>query len=198
MVATDSIGEKVGTATLIRTGFEQPYRQSQALRLNVSNRENGLQKSALMFSEGNFAYIVPAMSVVEKAGVEPSRLLFDLSGQSPRVLCALGAEDKGQAWTICAYPGSLEFAEVVLACASFEEILAAWFLFDCNDPRSIPTELMLSLVLIFPAVYASCGNGKRQMAREADRIVILDTFTNRLEQHKTLMNCQKLLREAEQ
>jgi hypothetical protein len=145
------------TATLLQTGLEQPYRQPQPLRINISTLEIGPERSALTLSEGYSAYIASAMVIAKKAGFEPNMPLIDLSGQSPGVLYAIGAENIGQAWTIGGYSGSLKLAETALARTSCEKISTAWILVEPGGPRSIPTELMLSLGADFPSSFKHIG-----------------------------------------
>lgn len=185
------------TATLIQTGLEQPYRQPQPLRLNASNLEIGTNGSELMLSENYSKYISYAMNAAKKAGFEPNMPLIDLSGQSPGILFAVGAEAIGQAWTIGGYPGSLKLARAALVRTPCEKIAASWILFEQDGPRSIPAELMHSLGADFPKNYERVGTW--QTAEGAggypDRRT-QDLYRPR-DQQKTQMYCRKLRKEVE-
>jgi hypothetical protein len=186
------------TATLIQTGLEHPYRQPQPLRLNASNLEIGPQGSALTLSEDYSAYISSAMDAAKTAGFEPNTPLIDLSGQSPGILYAVGAEPIGQAWTIGGYPGSLKLAKAALARTSCEKIAASWILFEQDGPLSIPTELMYSLGADFPYTYERVGTWQTAAGAGGYPDYRTQDLYRPLEQHKTLMHCQKLRKEAEQ
>lgn len=186
------------TATLIQTGLEQPYRQPQPLRLNASNLEIGLQGSALTLSEDYSEYISSVLAAAKTAGFEPNTPLIDLSGQSPGILYAVGAQPIGQAWTIGGYPGSLKLAKAALTRTSCEKIAASWILFEQDGPRSIPTELMHSLGADFPNSYERVGSWQTAPGAGGYPDHRIQDLYRPLEQHKTLMHCQKLHKEAEQ
>ena len=186
------------TATLIQTGLEQPYRQPQPLRLNASNLEIGPQRSALTLSEDYSAYITSAITAGKKAGFEPGMALIDLSGQSPGILYAIGAESIGQAWTIGGYPGSLNLAKAALARTSCEKIAASWILFEEDGPRSSPTELMQSLGADFPISYERVGTWQTAAAAGGFTDNRTQDLYRPLEQHNTLMNCSMMRKDTAQ
>jgi hypothetical protein len=186
------------TATLIKTGLEQPYRQPQPLRLNASAQKIGPQGSALTLSEDYFAYISSAIATAKKVGFEPNTPLIDLSGQSPGILYAVGAELIGQAWTIGGYPGSLKLAKAALDRTSCGKIAASWILFEQHGPRSIPAELIQSLGADFPNDYEHVGAWQTAEGAGGYPDRRTQDLYRPLEKHKTLMHCQKLRKEAEQ
>jgi len=152
-----AIATQAVTAVLLQTGLEQPYRQSQPLRLNVSTLEIGPQRSSLVISEDSSEYIKSAVAAAKKAGFQPTTPMIDLSGESPGILFALEAKIIGQPWTLGGSPGSLLFNESALGYFSCQEISKAWLLFEPNGPRSIPTELMQNLGADFPDDYQQVG-----------------------------------------
>jgi hypothetical protein len=180
------------TATLLQTGLEHPYRQTQPLRLNASPLEIGLQRSALVLSEAYAEYIASAVAAARKAGFEPTTPVIDLSGQSPGILYALGAENVGQAWIIGGYPGSLKFAELALARTSCEKIAAAWLLFEQDGPRSIPTELMPRLGADFPAGYKQVGTWQTAEGAGGYAASRTQKLYKPVKPQETLMNCRLL------
>jgi hypothetical protein len=137
------------------------------------------------------------MTTAKKAGFEPNTPLIDLSGQSPGILYAIGAENIGSAWIIGDYPGSLKLAETALTRISCEKISVAWILFEKDGPRSIPTELMLRLGADFPISYERVGTW--QIAKGAGGYPDRGTqdLYKPLEQQKTLINCKKLRKRTE-
>jgi hypothetical protein len=185
------------TATLLQTGLEQPYRQTQPLRLNASSLEIGPQKSTLVLSEGYAEYIVSAVANAQEAGFEPATPVIDLSGQSPGILYAMAAENIGQAWTIGGYPGSLKLAEAALARTSCEKIATAWVLFEQDGPRSIPTELMLSLGADFPGGYKQAGTWQTAEGAGGYAARRTQELYKPIKSQETLMACQTLRAKAD-
>lgn len=145
------------TATVLQSGFENPYRQPHPLRLNSSILEVGPGNSRLVLSQGYSDYIINVVSVARKAGFEAKTPVIDLSGQSPGIVYIIGAESIGQAWIIGGYPGSLKFAQAALSNTPCEKISLAWILFEPNGPRSIPIEAMLSVGVDFFYAYQKVG-----------------------------------------
>lgn len=180
------------TATLLQTGLEQPYRQTQPLRLNASTLEIGPQRSEIVLSEGYAKYFSSVESVAREAGFKPTTPIIDLSGQSPGILYSIGAENIGQAWTIGGYPGSLKLAQAALARTSCEKISKAWILFEQDGPRSIPVEIMPSLGADFPSDYRLVGTWKTADGAGGYKDPRTQDLYEPLEHNKTLMTCLKL------
>jgi hypothetical protein len=196
LLLTLALAAQTVTATLIQTGIEQPYRQPQPLKLNKSNLKIGPHGAELFVSEDYSAYISSAMDAAKTAGFEPNTPLIDLSGQSPGILYAVGAEPIGQAWTIGGYSGSLKLAKAALARTSCEKIAASWILFEEDGPLSISTELMYSLGSDFPKNYERVGTWQTAKGAGGHPDRRTQDLYSPLEQHKTLVICQKLRKEA--
>lgn len=192
-----AIATQAVTATLLQTGLEQPYRQPQPLRLNVSSVEIGPQKSALVLSESYAEYIDSAVVAAQKAGLQSNTPVIDLSGQSPGVLYAIGAENIGQPWTIGGYPGSLKLAEAALARISCEKIATAWLLFEKEGPRSIPAELMPSLGADFPSAYKQVGMWQTAEGAGGYTARRIQELYKPVKPQETLMKCQMLRQELQ-
>jgi hypothetical protein len=113
----------------------------------------------MSFIEFYFGALLTAiiMATAKNAGFESNMPLIDLSGQSPGILYAIGAESIGLAWIIGGYLGSLKHAEAALTHTSCEKISVAWILFEQDGPRSIPTELMTNFGANFPNGYKHVG-----------------------------------------
>lgn len=180
------------TATLLQTGLEEPYRQTQPLRLNASSLKIGPERSEIVLSDGYAKYFTSVELVVREAGFKPTTPMIDLSGQSPGILYSIGAENIGQAWTIGGYPGSLKLAKAALARISCEKISVAWILFEQDGPRSIPIELMLSLGANFPSSYRLVGKWKTADGAGGYKDPRTQDLYEPLEHNKTLMACLKL------
>jgi len=142
-------------ATMLQTGLEQPYRQPQPLKLNTSTQSvNG---SKLQLSEGYALYFFSAIQAARTAGLEPGTPMIDLSGQSPGILYALGAQNIGQAWLVGGYPGSLKRASEALSLVDCQTLAVSWVLWEPDGPRSLPTETLLQQGARFPDDYRQVG-----------------------------------------
>lgn len=155
-----SLAVQVVTAIVLQGVMQKPYRQPQPVALNDTTIEIGPRRSALRLSAGYADYIREAESSARNAGFKPGDAIIDLSGQSPVILFALGAENLGTPWIIGGYPGSLQFARATLERVSCEKIAAAWVLYEANGPRSIPLELMQDLGAAFPGQYKEVATWK--------------------------------------
>lgn len=180
------------TATLLKTGLEQPYRQPEPLRNNNATLEIGLHRSPLILSADYAAYIENAITSAQNSGFESDSPVIDLSGQSPGVLYVLGANSIGQAWTIGGYSGSLKLAEAALSLTPCEKIATAWILYEPNGPRSIPTELMSSLGSSFPEGYEQVGAWQTAEGAGGYTVSRIQEFYKPIAPNKTLRECQSL------
>ncbi len=184
------------TATLLQAGLEQPYRQTQPLRLNASTLEIGPNRSEIVLSEGYAQYFSSVESIAREAGFKPTTPIIDLSGQSPGILYSIGAENIGQAWTIGGYPGSLKLAQAAHSRTSCEKISASWVLYEQDGPRSIPIELMPSLGANFPRDYRLVGTWKTADGAGGYKDPRTQDLYEPLEKNKTLLACLKLREEV--
>ena len=141
------------TVMLLQAALEHPYRQPQSVKRQDALISIGPQQSQLIVSKEYASYISQAVQAADRSGFEPGAPVIDLSGQSPTLLYAIGAENIGAAWLIGGYPGSLSYAKAVLGRVSCEKISKAWLLVEPSGPRSIPTELLEDLGAAFPQSY---------------------------------------------
>lgn len=145
-------------ATMLQTGLEQPYRQPHPLKLNTSTQSLGDNGAKLQLSEGYALYFSGAIQVARAAGLQPGTPMIDLSGQSPGILYALGAQNIGQAWLVGGYPGSLKRASEALSLVDCQTVAASWVLWEPGGPRSLPTETLLQQGARFPEDYRQVGS----------------------------------------
>lgn len=187
-----AVAAQAVTANLLQTGLEQPYRQPQPLRLNVSKLEIGPQRSVLTLSEDYSEYITSAMAAAKNAGFNRNMPMIDLSGQSPGILYSLGAKSIGQAWIIGGYPGSLKFAEASLSRTSCENIGVAWILLEPDGPRSISSELMSRLGADFPGAYKQMGMWQTAEGAGGFKARRKQQLYRPVKPQETIANCQIL------
>ncbi|NMW21072.1 MAG: hypothetical protein HKK67_05460 [Chlorobiaceae bacterium] len=132
------------TVAIVVTGLTIPYRQPQSLFQNSYSTVIGKSKSTLILSNSSGQYIDNAIKSAKKAKFKEGTSVIDLTGRSPGMLYALGANSTSQAWIIGGYKGSNQVAEVALKKVSAEELASAWLLFEPSGPRSISIEVLKS------------------------------------------------------
>jgi len=133
---------QVLTSFLLNSGMERAYRQPP-IWLNQSRLPDVPKVSSLVFFESYAAYIKETATILQSNGFTANAPLIDLSGQSPGLLYAVGAENTGYAWIFGGYPGSKEVARKIFAHTPCEKLAAAWVLREPNGPRSIPDDAVL-------------------------------------------------------
>lgn len=178
------------TATLLQTGLELPYRQPEPLRLNTATVPFGPQQSRLVLSDGYAHYIESAVASAKQAELTPNTPMIDLSGQSPGILFALGAQSIGQVWTLGGYPGSMAFVQAGLAHTSCEKIANAWILLEPDGPRKIPTEFMPALGAHFPDDYEQVGAWQTAAGAGGYAEIRTQTLFKPVKPQKTVETCQ--------
>lgn len=180
------------TAALLQTGFEQPYRQPQPLKLNTHTTMFGPYQSPLILSSDYQQYIADAKNISTSAGLTQDTPIIDLSGHSPGILYALAAKSIGQAWTIGGYPGSRKLAIASLHRTSCKQIARAWILQEPDGPRSIPTDTLSALGANFPQDYELRGTwqtpaGAGGLTKRRTQLIYAPNNLS-----KTLRNCEAI------
>lgn len=130
------------TVALIQSGMATPYRQPEPLWKNDYAIEFGHPGQKLLLSGGFGAYVDQAVRTAAAAGFKKDTPMIDLTGQSPGILHALGANSIGQAWIIGGYPGSDALAEASLKGVSCADLSQAWLLLEDDGPRRISPDVL--------------------------------------------------------
>ena len=130
------------TVLLLKSGMENPYRQMEPLGMNNTSVEIRHPGSVLLLSDGYATYINNAVVSARKAGFTLDTPIIDLTGQSPTLLYALGAESIGYPWIAGGYPGSMEVARLGLQRVPCEKLVSAWVLLEPGGPRALTEGLL--------------------------------------------------------
>jgi hypothetical protein len=130
------------TVALIQSGMATPYRQPEPLWTNDHATEFGRPGQKLLLSGGFGRYVDEAVRTATAAGFQKDTPMIDLTGQSPGILYALGANNIGQAWIIGGYPGSAALAEASLKGVPCADLAQAWLLLEDDGPRRISPEVL--------------------------------------------------------
>jgi len=137
-----AIGAQAIVIVLIYIGMENPYRQTQPLRMNTSVVEMGGAGATLLSSEDVATYLNGLRQAAAKAGFKPGMPMIDMTGHYPGSLYALGAQAIGQAWSIGGYKGSEQLAIKHFDKVPCEQLTIAWILTEPLGPRSISNQLI--------------------------------------------------------
>ncbi|RLK35506.1 hypothetical protein [Cupriavidus plantarum] len=140
-----AMGAQLIVVTQVHSGMQGPYYQPQPLQKDDYRVDFGARGGVLWLAPTHGKYATDAIGAARTAGFVAGTPMIDLSGHSPGLLYAIGAENTGQAWIIGKYPGYAG-AEVVAAsildrvdCA---ELARAWLLVEPGGPVSLPTRLL--------------------------------------------------------
>jgi hypothetical protein len=132
------------TVALIQSGMATPYRQPEPLWTNDHATEFGRPGQKLLLSGGFGRYVDEAVRTATTAGFKKDTPMIDLTGQSPGILYAVGANNIGQAWIIGGYRGSNALAEASLKDAPCDGLAQAWLLLEDDGPRRISSDVLLA------------------------------------------------------
>lgn len=137
-----ALASQLITVVLIHTGMATPYRQPEPLWTNNHLTEFGSPGKKLLLSGGFGFYVDEVVRTAAAAGFKKDTPMIDLTGQSPGILYALGANNIGQAWIIGGYPGSVALAEASLKGAPCADLSRAWLLLEDAGPRRISSTVL--------------------------------------------------------
>lgn len=129
---------------LLSGAFASPYRQPQPLHKNDTVLEVGRVGSKLILSEAHASYLSSVIDLANLNGFQRGTPMIDLSGHSPGVLYALGANSVGVAWTLGGYPGTARFVTRGLQGVPCEQLSVAWILSEPKGPRPVPQDVLAS------------------------------------------------------
>jgi hypothetical protein len=118
------------TTVIVHTATENPYRQTQPLRLQTSTVEANPEGARLFLSEQSASYIHDINRLAYENGFRAGDRMLDLTGVSPGSLYMVGARPLGAAWTIGGYPGSANLLTALLDRATCNSIGASWILME--------------------------------------------------------------------
>lgn len=157
VLITFAAGIQIATVLVVAAAMERPYRQIAPLREQDTLIVLGANGGRLSVSVATARYIETWRQAASAAGFAPGMPMIDLSGQSPTLLFALGAQQIGQPWTIGGYPGSERRAVAALASLPCSTLSQAWVLIEPDGPRSLDQSVLASLGLD-PTTYRSVAS----------------------------------------
>jgi hypothetical protein len=148
----------VVTTGVLYYAMENPYRQTQPLRLQMDAVDIIPGQSRLSLPEDTAAYIRKLLQFSAANGFRAGDPVLDLTGSSPGSLYVMGARPLGVAWTLSGYPGSTDFLAAVLDGESCEAIVASWILVEPNTPERFSVEMLRQFGIDIAADYVNVGS----------------------------------------
>ena len=135
----------------------RPYRIPTPLWLQtewISVREHD---RAVQVDPATATYFRQLREALAKNGFTDGTPIIDLTGMSPTTVYAVGGSALGAAWLLGAYPGSSEFATLIVARMQRTDLERAWILTAPNGERRIDVSVLTRNGVDFPGSYAEAG-----------------------------------------
>jgi hypothetical protein len=137
-----SIIAQLITIVLVGNAIVRPYRQPAPLPTNDMPVSIGAAGTTLLLSKSQGTYLTSAQSALNESGFTHGTPMIDLTGRSPGVLYAMGADSVGSAWFPGGYPGSNSLATEMLATVSCDKLGAAWLLVEYLGWQSLSVDVL--------------------------------------------------------
>ncbi|WP_161855913.1 hypothetical protein [Bradyrhizobium sp. CCBAU 051011] len=144
------------TAGVVLAATQNPYRQTQPLRLQTSPAEIGPDNATLFLTDNAAIYIRKFRRIATDNGFKTGDPLLDLSGRNPGLVYALGGRPPGASWILAGYTGSYEFFSAALASESCDVLGAMWILTE--PPASFSASLLQPYGIDISRDYQEAGS----------------------------------------
>jgi hypothetical protein len=151
------------TALIVPSGvlfaaMENPYRQTQSLRLQLTTADLGLGNSKLFLAADAAIYIRGLKKLSTDNGFRAGDPMLDLTGVSPGSIYALGARAPGTAWTLGGYPGSTDFLTAALDQETCDAIAASWILIEVGSSSGFSFDSLRRYGINISSDYLTVGS----------------------------------------
>ena len=177
----------------IKERNEKPYRYNEPLRLSNSKLVTDDKNYNLIVSKEFADYVNDARKIANASGFKRKNPIIDLSGQSPGLVYLMGAKSIGAAWIIGGrYEGALNLAKANFSLVGCEEIGNSWVLYEKKGPRSISTELLISLGANFPKHYEIVGSWKTAIGAGGHKYQRIQELYKPIEKKQIIDTCNLL------
>jgi hypothetical protein len=143
---------------VLYSAMENPYRQTQPLRLQMSAADIIPGQSRLFLPEETAAYIRELHQLSAASGFRAGAPALDLTGVSPGSLYAMGARPLGVAWTLGGYAGSRDFLTAALGGETCEAIAVSWILTEPDAADSFSPEILRPFGIDISTDYLDVGS----------------------------------------
>jgi hypothetical protein len=143
---------------VLYSAMEDPYRQSQPLRVQSDVVDVGAGQSRLYLSEEAASYIRRLQEASRANGFRAGDPVLDLTGVSPGSLYAMGARPLGVAWTLGGYPGTADYVAAALDHESCSAIAASWLLTEPGSQKPISADFLARFGIDVARDYIEVGS----------------------------------------
>jgi hypothetical protein len=143
---------------VLYSAMDNPYRQTQSLRLQTSAVDLTPGKSRLFLPQETAAYIRELHELSAASGFRAGDPALDLTGVSPGSLYVMGARPLGVAWTLAGYPGSGNFLTAALDDEACEAIAASWILTEPGSADSFSPDILMRFGIDIASDYRGVGS----------------------------------------
>jgi hypothetical protein len=143
---------------VLYASMENPYRQTQPLRLQMTAVDITPGKSRLFLPEETAAYIRELHRLSAANGFKAGDIALDLTGVSPGSLYAMGARPLGVASTFAGYPGSRDYLTAALDGETCEAIAVSWILMEPDARDSFSPDLLQRFGINISTDYLDVGS----------------------------------------
>jgi len=148
------------TGMIVAAAMEDPYRQTQPLRLQTDAVEINRQGSRLFLTEEAASYVRDLGKLARENGLMPGDPVFDLTGVSPGSLYTVGARPLGAAWILGGYAGSNNFLTAALHQETCGLIGRSWILTEPGSGSALPPRLLEPFGIQLSSDYLDVGSVK--------------------------------------
>jgi hypothetical protein len=129
-------------ALLVGIGLEEPYRQPEAVRLQMHTTTLGARGATLELDAASANYITTLRTSAYAQGFVFETPVIDLTGRHPGTVFAIGGDAPGTAWLISGYPGSDALAVANLDRVACDALAKSWILMTPDGKLSLPADLL--------------------------------------------------------
>jgi hypothetical protein len=144
VLLTVGLAVQAVSAILLVAGMASPYRQPQPLSQNDVVAEVGRPGATLILARNHGEYISSTTNIARRAGFTHGSPIIDLTGKSPGLVYALGANSIGLPWVIGGYPGSDRVTIAKLKAVPCQQLASAWILSEPDGSRAISPQVLTS------------------------------------------------------
>lgn len=145
--------------------YEHPYRLPGGIK-NQNTQVTLFRDQTLEVDALTARYIRQLRQTAQEAGWKPGTPLIDMTGGSPGALLILESRIPGTPWLLGNYPGSDDFASMVLNSVDPAVLDKAWILTAPQGERSLGPQVLLNNGLDYPHAYIKVGSLKTGHRRE--------------------------------
>jgi hypothetical protein len=146
------------STVILYVAMENPYRQTQPLRLQASAVEINRERSTLFLTDETASYVHDIYRLANENGFRTGEPVLDLTGTSPGSLYVIGARPLGAAWMLGGYSGSNIFLTTALDQETCESIGASWILTEPSSRDSFPPGLLQRFGIDMDRDYLDVGS----------------------------------------